>query len=215
MDGDPRLQPSGYDRAPRDAYFSIDPVIGDDLVWTFKEIGFDYRGKTVLEPCAGRGDLMRQLRSHGMHVAGYDLHVHPGQDRIGTIVTGCDVLEFTGTVMTMIVTNPPYKSPSAERVAEILLKHGQKQWIALLLPVMWLAAKSDKRRVKLLQGGRLHSITFLGRRPTWVEESIGDPDNAPKQDFVWALWRPAEPKTSKPTIVLWAPAREPITDPFK
>jgi hypothetical protein len=213
MDGDPRLQPSGYDRVSKDAYFSIDPVIGDDLIWTFTEIGLRYRSMTVMEPCAGRGDLMRQLRSHGMHVAGYDLYDHPG--RLGSnIVTGVDVLDFTGTPLDMIVTNPPYKSPSAERVAEILLTHAPKQWIALLVSVMWLAGRSNKRR-KLFQGGRLHSITFLGRRPTWMEESIGDPDNAPKQDFVWALWRPAEPRTSKPTIVLWAPAREPISDPFK
>jgi hypothetical protein len=168
---------------------------------------------TVLEPCAGRGDLMRQLRGHGMRVTGCDLYDYPGRDQ--SIITGIDVLDFTGTPMNMIVTNTPYKSPSTERVAQVLLTYAPKQWIALLVPVMWLAAKNDNRRNKLLQGGRLHSITFLGRRPTWVEESIGDPDNAPKQDFVWALWRPAEPKTSKPTIVLWAPAREPISDPFK
>jgi hypothetical protein len=148
-----------------------------------------------------------------MRVTGCDLYDYPGRDQ--SIITGIDVLDFTGTPMNMIVTNTPYKSPSTERVAQVLLTYAPKQWIALLVPVMWLAAKNDNRRNKLLQGGRLHSITFLGRRPTWVEESIGDPDNAPKQDFVWALWRPAEPKTSKPTIVLWAPAREPISDPFK
>lgn len=205
---DARLDESGYERKEKEAYFSFDNVIGDDLMWTLNRV--HVKPEKVLEPCAGRGDLVRQLKDYKLDVDASDLHNH-GVD----MKSGVDVLRLTKKDLApydLIVTNPPFKSPSAESVALSLYSEAPHAWIALLLPVLWLTAKNDRRREILMQGGRLHCVTFLGRRPVWEEAGAGEA--SPKQDFMWVLWRPKDPETQKPPFMMWAPVKEKFNDPF-
>lgn len=60
--------------------------------------------KTVLDPAAGQGHMVRVFQEYGMIGLGSDLHDHGGSD---LIKRGTDFLESTQRA-DFIITNPPY-----------------------------------------------------------------------------------------------------------
>ena len=63
----------------------------------------------VLEPSAGRGAIVRELRRHGLQVRASDLHDHGAEPDLG-IETGVDFLSMTSmSGCRSIVMNPPFK----------------------------------------------------------------------------------------------------------
>jgi hypothetical protein len=84
--------------------------------------------RTFAEPCAGAGDLVRHLESHGL-CCGYAGDIATGQDAL--------VLGTCGDI-DAIITNPPWKRP----ILHLLIAHFAKiapTW--LLLDQDWAATK--------------------------------------------------------------------------
>jgi hypothetical protein len=76
----------------------------------------------VLEPSAGRGAIVRELRKSGLEVHASDLHDHQA-NALG-IETGVDFLSTTTTACNSIVMNPPFRDAEARRHALQLLPDG-------------------------------------------------------------------------------------------
>ena len=63
----------------------------------------------VLEPSAGRGAIVRELRRNGLQVCPFDLHDHGAESALG-IETAIDFLSMTSmSGCRSIVMNPPFK----------------------------------------------------------------------------------------------------------
>jgi hypothetical protein len=63
----------------------------------------------VLEPSAGRGAIVRELRRHGLQVRASDLYDHGAETALG-IETGIDFLSMTSmSGCRSIVMNPPFR----------------------------------------------------------------------------------------------------------
>ena len=81
----------------------------------------------VLEPSAGRGAIVRELRRHGLQVHACDLHDHRAEPALG-IETGVDFLSMTSmSGCRSIVMNPPFRDAEAHvRHALQLLPDGAR-----------------------------------------------------------------------------------------
>src|SRR5262249_25513384 len=67
----------------------------------------------VLEPSAGRGAIVRELRKSGLEVHASDLHDHQAEPALG-IETGMDFLSMSSTSgCRSIVMNPPFRDADA------------------------------------------------------------------------------------------------------
>ena len=121
----------------------------------------------VLEPCAGRGHLVVELRRHGLDVVARDLYAHrdpliddietplrPGRARVAR--------EFD-----WLVTNPPFTSLDWRIARCSKLCARDRVGLASLARLEWIA---PARRAPLVhQNERLAGIVMLTRRPRWIE----------------------------------------------
>lgn len=100
----------------------------------------------VWEPACGRGNLVAELESKGLHVIGTDISMGDGYDFLSYFPTGFDC----------IITNPPYslKDKFIARCYEL-----GKPW-AMLLPIN---ALGGQRRQNLYRKHGLQ-ILMLGKR---------------------------------------------------
>ena len=188
---------SGYTRIPFDAYHTIDKraVIALNEVWSVA-------GKRILEPCAGKGCMMRDLEHKGAQVVGTDLLAYPDADP--RIVTPLNLFDLTGfdiarNNVEAAVTNPPFK-----HVAEVtrhLLKIAPDSWVVILARAQFLFAR---KREDLYRSARFHALVPLPFRLNWFEHSL----TAGTADHAWYLWRPASWARIAP--VVWFPSPQPI-----
>ena len=111
----------------------------------------------LLEPSAGRGAIVRELRKSGLEVHASDLHDHQAHATLG-IETGVDFLSMTSmSGCRSIVVNPPFRDAEAHvrHALQLLPDHGM---LAVLLRTTWIAAK---RRADLLK--HCHTEIIAGR----------------------------------------------------
>lgn len=177
----PVVGEAGYERVPAEAYFTLD---ADWIVPALlKNVAL--RGP-ILEPCAGRGHLVKALRDAGHDVAGRDLHAY--HDPVADdLLTNRDMMELTvGDLVHFgsVVANFPYDEVPlhTERLLKMLEAHrGQ---LASLVRAEWLSAKS---RCPLLRDHpACDMVIFLTRRPRWVPRHRGDA--SPRHNFCWVVW---------------------------
>ena len=182
------VAPSRFKRFDRDEYFTI------DAGWIIPALcrAVQVEGP-ILEPCAGRGHMVRELRAQGFVVRGADLYAY-ADTLVPDIKSVADIFDFKSLAgYRFIVTNLPYREQAA------ILAH--------LLPIAardGVAWRSWRVRVELGRGSpRAHSqnAQFAGevrltKRPVWVRPAIA----SPRHWFSWFVWSP-EP-------------RAPTQDPF-
>src|SRR5580698_9445328 len=86
------VAPSRFKRFDRDEYFTI------DAGWIIPALccAAQVEGP-ILEPCAGRGHMVRELRTLGFVVRGADLYVYDDL-LVPDIKTGADVFDFRSLV---------------------------------------------------------------------------------------------------------------------
>jgi len=137
----------------------------------------------VLEPSAGRGAIVRELRKSGLEVHASDLHDHQAERALG-IETGMDFLSMSSTSgCRSIVMNPPFKGADAHvRHALQLLPDGGT--LAVLLRMNWIAAKG---RADLLE--HCHMEIIAGRLKMLPPGAI-DRGHSGTTDFSWFIFRP-------------------------
>ena len=178
------LDASGYDRLPHDGYHTIDPLAVETLARNFR-----LWNRRILEPCAGRGDLVRQLKAHGGLAIASELHGYPDQDP--SIETGCDFLKTSAApAVDMIATNPPYDQASAFVAHALdLMPRG---YVVMLLRHDWICRRSE------VFANRLRSYIPIRGRLKWIE---GPSRNTARHNFAWAVWGVRDPRR-QPSLLL-------------
>jgi hypothetical protein len=176
------ITPSTFDRLAGDAYFTIEaPWIVPALLKHVRVAG------RILEPCAGRGHLVVELRKRGLEVAARDLVAHE-DPLVGDIETPLDMDAIKSLAgFNWLVTNPPFTrlDERIEHLLRLCVRDGCN--IALLLRQEWTAP--EKRGALIHDNPNFAGMIALTARPRWIE----DPGESPRHHFVWCVWR-ADPR---------------------
>jgi hypothetical protein len=100
------VAPSRFKRFDRDEYFTI------DAGWIIPALCCAVQVE-ILEPCAGRGHMVRELRALGFDVRAADLHAYP-DSLVPDMKTGADVFDLKSLAgYRFVVTNLPYREQAA------------------------------------------------------------------------------------------------------
>jgi hypothetical protein len=102
------VAPSRFERFDRDGYFTI------DASWIIPALcrAVQVEGP-ILEPCAGRGHMVRELRALGFGVRAADLYAYP-DPLVPDIKTGANVFGLKSVAgYRFVVTNLPYREQAA------------------------------------------------------------------------------------------------------
>ena len=102
------VAPSRFERFERDGYCTL------DADWIIPALcrAVQVEGP-ILEPCAGRGHMVRELRALGFVVRGADLFAY-ADSLVPDIKTGADIFELKSLAdYRFVVTNLPYREQAA------------------------------------------------------------------------------------------------------
>lgn len=150
-----------FEKKPRDAYFTIDPAAVNALkphLWSMHN---------YVEPCAGAGDLIRQIDSVGgpYCVGAYD--IEPQAPLI--FKKNClDITERDLHEVDLFITNPPYTWKVLQPILEHL-RSFRPTW--MLLPADYM---HNVRMGEYMQ--RCTDVVSVGRM-YWEENKIKGVDN--------------------------------------
>jgi hypothetical protein len=178
------VAPSRFKRFERDGYFTL------DADWIIPALcrAVQVEGP-VLEPCAGRGHMVRELRALGFVVRAADLYAYP-DSLVPDIKTGADVLDLESLAdYRFVVTNLPYREQAAILAHLLPIAARNAAHVAVLARSEWSSAKS--RRSLVHENPRFAGEVRLIRRPEWVRPAIA----SPRHWFSWFVWSP-EPRAS-------------------
>ncbi len=168
---------SGEERIANEAYFTRDPQCIERLAPFF-----NLKGMRILEPCAGAGHMVTDLRRRGAYVVAWDKHSYPHQ--LPDISTGIDFLDQINIPQVeAIITNPPFDRP-VPIIAHALdvLPHGH---VCMLMRHEWMCGKGTRdRRQDLLESHRFKAYIPILGRPVWHEEV----KNGPRHNYGWYIW---------------------------
>lgn len=146
--------------------------------------------KTIVEPCAGRGNISVELLRHGYEVYSYDLNTY--EDHLCPITTGQDVLSLKKPDDAQaLVTNPPYHKDLPRKIAE----KGVAEYDLTALFVRLTFLEGKKRR-KLFTENTPSDIIFLSDRIRFdkpSETGIIEPIEKENQlggmiAYCWIVW---------------------------
>lgn len=188
------LGASSFERTEFDAYFTLDSEMS---VKALVETCFiDPKLDTILEPAAGRGHLVAELRRRGFTAAGSDLVKHD-DPLVTDIRTSVDLAQITESDLrrySAVVTNLPYDMQ--DELLEKLLRAAHKSGVkvATLTRASWHIASS---RASLVHNNPFFlGVAHLPRRPWWSEERTA----SPRHEFVWCLWGGRPRQVKNPSI---------------
>jgi hypothetical protein len=176
------IAPTRFERLSNDNYFTIDaPWIVPALLSKVRIVG------QVLEPAAGVGHLVRELRhGHGLEVIASDLHAYESP-----LVPDIEIRDIEAITslrgFNFVITNLPYKDQ--DKLGAHLVALGARDGcnVALLTRAEWIVAR--KRRALVHEHRHFAGVVFLTSRPRWSEVKIA----SPRHNFIWAVWS-AEPR---------------------
>ncbi|MCL6453571.1 MAG: hypothetical protein K6T78_08080 [Alicyclobacillus sp.] len=143
------------------------------------KIGPLVHGKTVLEPCAGEGEIVRSLQERGALVTAFDIQA-------GTDFLAVDCADKHWD---WCITNPPYRY--AQEFADKAMQVADA--VVMLLRLGFLAGQ--KRRA-WWQAHKPDVVYVLSRRPSFTGRGTDS------TDYAWVLWRPRRHDTSC-TLLQW------------
>lgn len=139
---------------------------------------------TVLEPAAGRGAIVRRLRTAFERAVILGVEIQPqfqaeleaccDQVKIGDFLTA----DITGT-FDLVVTNPPFSlaQPFVEKALTLLKPRG----VAAFL--LRLSFAASVKRYEFFRDHRPSQILLLSQRPKFGG------DNIDSCDYAWFVWR--------------------------
>ena len=178
------VAPSRFKRFGRDEYFTI------DAGWIIPALccAIQVEGP-ILEPCAGRGHMVRELRALGFVVRGADLFAY-ADSLVLDMKTGVNVFDVKSLAgYRFIVTNLPYREQAAilAHLLPIAARDGVR--VAVLARSEWSSAKA--RRALVHENPWFTGEVRLTKRPEWVRPAIA----SPRHWFSWFVWS-SEPRAS-------------------
>jgi hypothetical protein len=175
------IAPTRFDRLPNDNYFTIDaPWIVPALLAKVPIEG------PILEPAAGVGHMVIELRRHGLDVVASDLYAH--EDPLIPDIAIRDLRKVDSLLgFKWAITNLPYREQDG--FAAHLVKLGARDGcsVALLTRAEWIAARA--RRELVHEHPHFAGVVHLTSRPVWSETHIA----SPRHNFIWAVWS-ADPR---------------------
>ena len=170
------IAPTRFNRLENDNYFTIDA--GWIIPALLSKVSIE---GPVLEPAAGVGHMVVELRCAKLKVVALDLHSYenPLVDDIA-IADMRSIVSLKG--FKFVITNLPYREQ--DELAAHLIRLGARDGcsIALLTRAEWIAA--GKRRKLIHEHPNFAGVLHLTSRPRWSEISIA----SPRHNFVWAVW---------------------------
>jgi hypothetical protein len=183
------VAPSRFKRFDREEYFTI------DAGWIIPALcGAVQLEGPILEPCAGRGHMVRELRAQGFVVRGADLYAY-ADTLAPDINSSADVFDLKSLAgYRFIVTNLPYREQAAILAHLLPIAARDEVNVAVLARSEWSSAKG--RRALVHENARFAGEVLLTKRPEWVRPAIA----SPRHWFSWFVW------SSNP--------RAPSQDPF-
>lgn len=149
---------SDFERVGKDFYRTFDPKAVAPL------LPFLHHGTKFVEPCAGIGDLVKQLEGHGHKCVGaFDI-----QKDVETpdYIQMKDVFDLTCEDVehaSVIITNPPWSREILHPLLEFLPTLNKPAW--LLFDADWIYTKQAKN-----YSGHITDIVPVGR-VKWIEGS--------------------------------------------
>jgi hypothetical protein len=159
------VAPSRFKRFDRDEYFTI------DAGWIIPALccAVQVEGP-ILEPCAGRGHMVRELRALGFVVRAADLYAY-ADTLVPDIKTGANIFELKSLAdYRFVVTNLPYREQAAilSHLLPIAARDGVR--VAVLARSEWSSAAA--RRALIHENARFAGEVRLTKRPEWVRPAI-------------------------------------------
>ncbi|HEY4808726.1 MAG TPA: hypothetical protein VIH81_13435 [Roseiarcus sp.] len=176
------IAPSRFARIEREGYFTID---ADWIVPALCRV-VHVEGP-VLEPCAGAGHMVRELRALGLTVHAADRFAYP-ETIVPDIATGVDIFALRSLAdYRFVITNLPYREQNAilAHILPIAARDGCS--VAILARSEWRSAQN--RSALVHDNLRFAGEVALTKRPVWVRPPIA----SPRHWFSWFVWSP-EPR---------------------
>lgn len=178
----------GSARQPQDLYET--PEWCTTAVCQYLRDSFGIRPKTILEPCVGRGQLLRVLvkEFHSSEFICNDLYsvvdrVDPSWIRKSSCLDfsgSLDILRYVlcdGSMVDLCMTNPPYSSAVLQKIIEngiALSKH-----CVMLLRVNWVTGGRSRDSFRKEYPC---DILTMSKRPSFVKGSTD------ATEYCWAHW---------------------------
>ena len=141
-----------------------------------------YQGRSVIDPAAGRGHMVRPLKEYFALADGADIHDYgagfPVRDFLQLPPVKADGMRYD-----WIVTNPPFK------LAEEFALHGLKsamEGVALLVRTNFLESAGRYNRLFLFDPPS-HIFQFVERVP--MVKGRYDPKASTATSYCWLVWR--------------------------
>lgn len=182
---DPALYESGFDRIPKDRYWT------ENWLTQILLRRFDLSGlpKPIWEPCAGRGDMVKALQDNGCNVFASDIDMSEF-DAGECKAVQSDFLkepvpaELLKTGFSAIVTNPPY-----DRAEEVIWRalELEPEIVAMLLRSEFNQADGRSAMFKDPQYMFAAEIVVT-TRPRWDWFFRDKPVASPRHGFSWFVW---------------------------
>jgi hypothetical protein len=183
------IAPSRFARIDREGYFTI------DADWIVPALchAVHLEGP-ILEPCAGAGHMVRELRALGLTVHAADLFAY-ADSLVPDIAPGVDVFDLKSLDgYRFAVTNLPYRAQDDILAHLLPIASRDGCSVAVLARSEWSSAKA--RCALVHENPRFAGEVRLTKRPVWVRPTIA----SPRHWFSWFVWSP-EPR---------APDRDPF-----
>jgi hypothetical protein len=186
-----RADSGNFGRIAAEAYFTADAQLMIDTLLESVKL----EGK-ILEPAAGRGDLVSALRARGFDVEASDLHLY-STPLVDDIKSGVDIFSITTlAAFGAVVTNLPYgglrgQKPLQDQMLEHLLPLAQRDGcvVATIIEWQWPCASSE----------RVGRLDLIHRNPNFAglvvppDRLIWFGDGGGQSQHAWAVWSP-EPR---------------------
>jgi hypothetical protein len=176
------VAPSRFERIEGDGYFTL------DADWIIPALRRSIRVEgPILEPCAGRGHMVRELRSLGFVVHAADLYAY-ADTLVPDIKTGADVFGLKSLAgYRFVISNLPYREQDAILARLLPLAARDGAHVAILARSEWSSAVA--RRALIHENAQFAGEVRLTKRPEWVRPAIA----SPRHWFSWFVWS-SEPR---------------------
>jgi hypothetical protein len=176
------IAPTRWDRVKNDAYFTI------DAYWIIPALlsKVPIEGP-ILEPAAGMGHMVFELRCAGLEVVATDLHAY--EEPLVADIAVRDLRSIdTLRGFKWLVTNLPYRQQDTlgAHLVELGVRDGCS--VALLTRAEWITARARDRLIH--SNPNFAGVVHLTSRPRWSEIRVA----SPRHNFIWAVWS-ADPRS--------------------
>lgn len=186
------LGASKFAREEHDAYFTIEASLCVSAL--VNAVGLRPDGGKILEPAAGRGHLVEELRSRGFEVDARDLIAHP-DPLVPDITAGEDLANIDSLKgYAGVITNLPYVAQDKLLKKLLPIARRDKCFVAALTRADWHFAQS--RAPIVHRDPNFMGVVYLRRRPYWSDQRT----SSPRHSFVWVVWGATERPQPYPMI---------------